>query len=276
MSQIWIYSLVSVLIVSLTSFLGVLTIVFKQHYLKGFLLFMVSFAAGTLLGDVFLHLLPELIAEHGFSLSIGINIIVGILIFFVLEKVIHWRHCHMTGARDHHHSLAVMNLVGDGIHNFIDGILIAGSFMLSIPVGIATTIAVIFHEIPQEMGDFGVLLHAGMKVKKAILMNFLTALSSVLGVLFILLLGMEPETLVEIIIPITIGGFLYIANADLIPELHKDVKVKNSIIQLISFVVGVALMAGMLFLPFAEAGHGHAGHEHGIGHSLEEVYEHST
>lgn len=271
MSQIWIYSLLSVLIVSLTSFLGILTIVFKKYYLKGFLLFMVSFAAGTLLGDVFLHLLPELIARQGFSMSIGLNIILGILIFFVLEKFVHWRHCHLSGTRDHTHSLAVMNLVGDAVHNFIDGILIAGSFMLSIPVGIATSVAVIFHEIPQEMGDFGVLLHSGMKIKKALFLNFLSALSAVIGVIFVLAIGIDADTMVELIIPITIGGFLYIANADLIPELHKDVKVTHSIIQLISFIVGVALMASMIFIPFMEAGHNHAGNDHdGHSHEIEE------
>ncbi len=261
MTQIWIYSLVSVLIVSLTSLLGILTIVFKQHYLKGFLLFMVSFAAGTLLGDVFLHLLPELIETKGFGMTLGINIILGILIFFALEKFVHWRHCHLSGTNDHTHSLATMNLVGDAVHNFIDGVLIAGSFLLSIPVGIATTVAVIFHEIPQEMGDFGVLLHSGMKVKKALFFNFLSALSAFLGVLLVLGIGIDAETIVEFIIPITIGGFIYIANSDLIPELHKDVKVKNSILQLLSFIIGVALMAGMLFIPFAEAGHGHNGNE---------------
>ena len=262
MTQIWIYSLISVFVVSCTSFVGALTIVFKKHYLKGFLLFMVSFAAGTLLGDVFIHLLPELIAERGFSISVGINIIIGILIFFILEKVVHWRHCHLTGTRDHTHSLAVMNLVGDGVHNFIDGVLIAGSFMFSIPVGLATTVAVVFHEIPQEMGDFGVLLHAGMKPKRALFMNFLSALTAVLGVLVILATGVDAETTAEVIIPITIGGFLYIANTDLIPELHKDVAIKNSFIQLISFIVGVALMVGMLFIPFAEAGHSHDSGQH--------------
>ena len=210
---------------------------------------MVSFAAGTLIGDVFLHLLPELIERDGFSLTIGLNIILGILIFFVLEKGIHWRHCHHSDAKEHVHPLAMMNLVGDAAHNFIDGILIAGSYMLSIPVGIATTVAVLFHEIPQEMGDFGVLMHSGMKVKKALFLNFLSALASIVGVLLVLGAGFEAEVIIEYIIPITIGGFLYIANADLIPELHKDVKVKNSILQLVSIIFGVALMAGLLFLP---------------------------
>lgn len=250
MSQVWIYSLVSVLIVSCASVFGVLTIVFRQYYLKGFLLFMVSFAAGTLLGDVFLHLLPELISECRFSLAIGLNIILGILIFFALEKVIHWRHCHLPETKEHTHPLAMMNLVGDALHNFIDGALIAGSYLLSLPVGIATTIAVLFHEIPQEMGDFSVLLHSGMKVKKALFLNFMSALSAFLGLLLVLAVGVDVQTTVKVIIPITIGGFLYIANADLIPELHKDVKVSNSIIQLFSIILGVAVMGGLLFLPF--------------------------
>ncbi len=203
---------------------------------------MVSFAAGALLGDVFIHLLPELVEESHFTLSTSLYILLGILLFFVLEKILHWRHCHHTATKSHTHPLGTMNLVGDAVHNFIDGALIAGSYMLSIPVGIATTIAVIMHEIPQEMGDFGVLLHSGMKVKKALLFNFLTALSAVLGALMILGLGINNEGLIEVIIPITIGGFLYIANADLIPELHKDVKIKNSIIQLISFLVGIGIM----------------------------------
>lgn len=156
----------------------------------------------------------------------------------------------MSGTKDHAHPLAVMNLVGDAVHNFIDGILIAGSFMLSIPVGIATTVAVIFHEIPQEMGDFGVLLHSGMKVKKALFFNFLSALFAFVGVVLVLGIGIDAGTIIEFIIPITIGGFLYIANADLIPELHKDVKIRNSVIQLFSIIFGVALMAGLLFLSF--------------------------
>jgi len=246
MGQVWIYSLVSVVFVSLVSLVGILTIAVKRDYLKGFLLFMVSFAAGALLGDVFFHLLPQLIDKTGFTLLTGFYILLGILLFFILEKVMHWRHCHLTATSGHAHPLAVMNLVGDAVHNFIDGVLIAGSYLLSIPVGIATTVAVLFHEIPQEMGDFGVLLHSGMKAKKALFLNFISALASVFGVLLILGLGLDAQVMVESIIPITIGGFLYIANADLIPELHKDVKVKNSLIQLLSFVVGIAVMAALL------------------------------
>lgn len=248
MSQVWIYSLVSVVLVSLISLVGILTLALKRDYLKGFLLFFVSFAAGTLLGDVFFHLLPELIMEQGFSLMTGFYILLGILIFFILEKIMHWRHCHLAATQGHAHPLAMMNLVGDAVHNFIDGVLIAGSYLLSIPVGIATTVAVIFHEIPQEMGDFGVLLHAGMSAKKALFLNFISASASFLGVLLILGFGINGSMVVETIIPITIGGFLYIANTDLIPELHKDVDISNSFIQLLSFVVGIALMASLLLL----------------------------
>ncbi len=242
MTPIWIYTLISVLIISLLSFAGILVIAVKQSYLKKFLLFFVSFAAGAMLGDVFLHLLPELAEEHGLTLTSSMLILAGIAGFFVLEKILHWRHCHMSATKDHHHPLATMNLVGDGIHNLIDGILIAGSYMLSIPVGIATTIAVALHEIPQEMGDFGVLLHAGMKVKKAMLFNFLISLTSALGALLVLFSGLGAETVTQYAIPVTIGGFLYIANADLIPELHKEVKPKKSLFQLISFLAGIGIM----------------------------------
>lgn len=248
MSQVWLYTLISVLIISLISLVGILIIVLGQKQIKSFLLFMVSFAAGAMLGDVFIHLLPELVEETGFEISTSIYILAGILIFFILEKILHWRHCHHTATQSHTHPLAVMNLVGDAIHNFIDGALIAGSYLLSIPVGIATTIAVILHEIPQEMGDFGVLLHSGMKIKKALAFNFITALTAILGALIVLGLGVSGHNVTDKIIPITIGGFLYIANADLIPELHKDVVVKNSVIQLISFLVGVGVMFLLTFM----------------------------
>ena len=253
MSTIWFYTLTSVLIVSLASFVGALIIVLRQNSIKAILLFMVSFAAGAMLGDVFIHLLPEMVGEGHFTLASSLLVLAGILVFFILEKILHWRHCHMTATASHTHPLAFMNLVGDAVHNFIDGILIAGSYLVSLPVGIATTVAVLLHEIPQEMGDFGVLLHAGMKPKKALLFNFLSALTAVVGALLVLVLGLGGHESVEMIIPVTIGGFLYIANADLIPELHKEVKIGNSVIQLISFLLGVGVMAALLFLPM---GHG--------------------
>lgn len=250
MTDVWFYTLISVGVVSVLSLVGAVIMIINQKIIKKFLIFMVSFAAGAMLGDVFIHMLPELVEEGGFTLVTSIYILCGILIFFILEKIVHWRHCHMTAVKDHTHPLAFMNLVGDAVHNFIDGILIAGSFMLSIPVGIATTIAVILHEIPQEMGDFGVLLHAGMKPRKALLFNFLSALTAVAGALIILFIGAKNVEIVEMIIPITIGGFIYIANADLIPELHKETKISISVLQLMSFLAGAGIMFVLLYLPF--------------------------
>lgn len=267
MNEIWIYTLVSVFLVSALSLLGAITIVINQKSIKRILIFLVSFAAGAMLGDVFLHMLPELAQENALNLMSSFYILLGIVIFFILEKIIHWRHCHLSATKDHTHPLALMNLVGDGVHNLIDGMLIAGSFMMSIPIGFATTIAVILHEIPQEMGDFGVLLHSGMKPKKALFLNFLIALTAVAGALFILILGRNIDV-TGVIIPITIGGFLYIANADLIPELHKETKISQSLIQLFSFAIGVSIMFSLLFLPF----HGHEHADEEIDHHAEEIH----
>ncbi len=271
MSQALTYSLISVGIISLVSFVGIVTIALKKKYLKSILLFLVSFAAGALLGDVFLHLLPELIHEHGFGVSTGLYVLTGILAFFILEKILHWRHCHLSGTEGHSHPLGTVNLVGGAFHNLIDGILVASSYALSIPVGIATTVAVILHEIPQEMGDFGVLLHSGMKTKKALLLNFASELLAFVGVFAVLGLAVNTEIVTTVLIPLTIGGFLYIANADLIPELHKDVNPRNSLVQLISFLLGVGIMWGLLLSPLHDLAHG--GHDHDHGHAAEETHE---
>ncbi|MFC1810977.1 ZIP family metal transporter [Patescibacteria group bacterium] len=249
MNEVWIYTLCAVIFVSLLSLIGAAVMIIKQKFIKKILILMVSFAAGAMLGDVFLHMIPELAHEGNLNLNTSMLILAGILIFFILEKIIHWRHCHLTACKDHTHPLAFMNLVGDAVHNFIDGILIAGSFMMSVPIGIATTIAVVLHEIPQEMGDFGILLHSGMKPRKALMFNFLSALTSVAGALIVLFIGTNIDV-AGVIIPITIGGFLYIANADLIPELHKETKVSQSFFQIISFIIGAGIMYLLLFLPF--------------------------
>ncbi len=250
MSQVWILTIVSVIVVSLISLVGAVILVLKQSRIKSLLTFLIAFAAGAMLGDVFIHLLPELVRGGNFGLFSSAFILLGILLFFILEKILHWRHCHLTATESHTHPLAFMNLVGDAVHNLIDGALIAGSFLLSVPVGIATTIAVILHEIPQEMGDFGVLLHSGMKPGRALVFNFLSALTAVIGACLVLAFGVGEGSIESAIIPITIGGFLYIANTDLIPELHKEVAIKKSLIQLLSFLVGVGIMFMMLFLPF--------------------------
>jgi len=248
MSKVFIYSMISVAIVSLISFTGIVILLIKQAYLKKILLFFVSFAAGALLGDVFIHIIPELVESGEFNINTSLCILGGIVLFFVLEKILHWRHCHLSATNDHTHPLAHINLIGDTIHNFTDGVIIAGSFLISIPVGIATSVAVILHEIPQELGDFGILLHSGMSVRRALFFNFLTALSAVVGAIFILILNPDFDTVIQFILPFAAGGFLYIASTDLIPELHKDVKPLNSAIQLFSLLSGMGVMLNLLNL----------------------------
>jgi zinc and cadmium transporter len=247
MISIWIYSLVSVFLVSLIAIIGIVTLSIKADKLKKVLIYMVSFSAGALLGDAFIHLLPEL-AEKGLTLNYSITILSGVLLFFTLEKVVHWRHCHMPITKTHVHPFAYMNLFGDALHNFIDGLIVAGSYLISIPAGIATTIAVIFHEIPQEIGDFGVLVHGGFTKGRAIFLNFITALTAILGALFALVLNNFIGNIENYLISLAIGGFLYIAGSDLIPELHKETKISVSLIQILTFILGIIVMMALLLL----------------------------
>lgn len=249
MSTIWIYSLLSVAVVSLISLVGILTLSIKLERLRKILIYLISFSAGALIGDAFIHLLPEIVEESGgFEVKISLYVISGIVISFVIEKFIHWRHCHLPITAEHKHPFAWMNLFGDSMHNLIDGMIIGAAYLVSIPVGIATTIAVILHEIPQEIGDFGVLIHGGFSVKKAIFLNFLTALTAVIGTVVVLIFGSYAENAVFFLIPFAAGNFIYIASTDMIPELHKETAVSKSIGQLISFALGVCVMLLLLLL----------------------------
>jgi zinc and cadmium transporter len=242
----FIYALISVLAVSLVSLIGVATLGLNSGRLKKVLLLLVSFAAGALLGDVFLHLLPEL-AEEGITLALSFTLLGGIGFSFIVEKFIHWRHCHIPSSQEHVHPVATMNLVGDGVHNFIDGLIIAASYLVSVPTGLATTFAVFLHEIPQEIGDFGVLLHAGYTHKKALFMNFLLALTSVFGVILVFAFG-NLQFAIPFLAAFAAGNFIYIAGSDLIPELHKEVGIKSALYQLIALALGVSVMAALLLL----------------------------
>ncbi|MBN2058194.1 MAG: ZIP family metal transporter [Candidatus Saganbacteria bacterium] len=240
--MIWLYTIISVLIVSLISFVGVLGLALRKNLLQNILHLLVSLSAGALMGGVFFHLIPEASEKIGFSVNLAVYILSGILLFFMLEKLICWRHCHIVTSEEHPHPFAFMNLIGDALHNFIDGMIIAGTYLVSIPLGISTTLAVIFHEIPQEIGDFGVLVHGGFGRLKALMLNFASALTAVLGALVILALNIEVETIGQVLVPLTAGGFLYIATSDLIPELRKDIKPLNSLLQLIFIIIGLGIM----------------------------------
>jgi zinc and cadmium transporter len=244
----WVLTIVSVITISAISLLGILFLWMTDKKLKKAFMYLVSFAAGGLLGDVFLHLMPEMI-ETGFETVTALILIAGILVSFGVERFLQWRHCHIPTSGEHPHSFAYMNLFGDSVHNLIDGLIVAGSYLASIPLGIATTIAVIFHEIPQEMGDFSVLIYGGFTKKKALTFNFLTALTAVIGAVIALALGSYLEGVVPLLIPFAAGNFIYIAGSDLIPELRKDSpEPKKSAMQLVSLVLGVVPMVLLLLL----------------------------
>ncbi len=249
MATVWTYTLASVILVSIVSLIGVITLAVTAARIKKVLLYLISFSAGALFGDVFFHLLPEAAEEAGgFTIRLSLYVLSGIVLLFIVEKIIRWRHCHVHMDAPHHHPFAWMNLIGDGIHNFIDGIIIGASYLASVPIGIATTLAVVLHEIPQELGDFGVLLHGGFSRTKALFFNFLTALTAVLGAIVALLLSTTTEHLTSFMIPFAAGSFLYIAGSDLIPELHKDAESRESMLQLGMFLFGIAIMAALLMV----------------------------
>ena len=228
--MIIVYTLISVIAISLISFIGALALMFKRDFLHKSIFILVSLAVGALLGDVFVHIIPEVYENMGDPTTISFLIIGGILIFFIPEKVLHWHHHTLEHAEEHAHPVGKMVLMGDGVHNFIDGLMVAASYMVSIEVGIATTIAVILHEIPQEIG------------------NFLSALTAIAGAALALVFGSVTEEFALWLLPITAGGFIYIALSDLIPELHKEQRAGQGIIQVIAIVVGVASMAVLLAL----------------------------
>ncbi len=237
----WLYTLASVVFVGTMSLLGVIGLSVDPARLERVSLTLVAIAAGGLLGDAFLHLLPESLEQIGSATRVFHYVMSGLLLFFVLEKMLRWRRFEVH--RHHVRPIVAINIVGDGLHNIIDGMLIAASYLFSLSLGITTTIAVVMHEIPQELGDFGILIHGGLSVRRALLYNFLSALSAVLGAVIVLLVGQRAVTFTETLIPITAGGFLYLALSDLVPELmHKDSGPRASLEQFAWMLLGVAVM----------------------------------
>jgi zinc and cadmium transporter len=224
---------------SLISFVGVVSLALNDKILNKILLVLIGLSAGALMGGAFLHLLPEAV-EGSSGLNVYLIVLVGFILFFLIEKVLHWRHCH-KGKCDVH-TFHYMNLVGDSIHNFIDGLIMAASYVVSLPLGITTTIAIATHEIPQEIGDFGVLLYGGFSRRKAIMMNFLVALTAVFGGLVGFLVSSYVESIVLYILPFAAGGFIYIAATDLVPEIRKELDMKKYMATLLVFICGILIM----------------------------------
>lgn len=243
-------------VVCLFSLVGISALSLKEKTLHNILFILIAFSAGSILGTAYFDLLPEALEIVDESI-VFIQITLGFVLFFFLERFIYWYHGHghetdipaEIGDRKVTTSFAYLNLIGDGIHNFVDGMIIAVSFFIGFPVGLATTIAVTFHELPQEMGDYGILVYAGFKRGRALLLNFVVALAVVLGGIFAILFIETVKTLSGFLLSFSAGGFIYLAASELIPELHEEKKFKRSVIQFIIFILGIALVwsLGIIF-----------------------------
>ena len=237
--------LLFVVIVSLLSLIGIFSLLLKENVLEKTTYILVAFAAGSLLGVAFLDLIPEVVESN--IEGIFLYVLFGIILFYLLERVIFWRHCH-KGICDVH-VFTHLNIIGDAVHNFIDGAIIAAGFLVSVPLGITTSIAVIFHEIPQEIGDFAVLIYGGFSKAKALFFNFLSSLTAFAGAILTFYFASKIEIAIPYLLAFAAGGFIYIASSDLIPELHKEKDFKRSFIQLIVFFIGILTIyvVGLIF-----------------------------
>ena len=234
------------LFVSLISLSGIL-LLFKKENKASFLKGLISLAAGALLGVSFFELLPEAVETSSFEPHLVFTVVlISILFFFLLERVFHWHHCrceeHGEPSSDDKSDIIAINLIGDSIHNFVDGALIASAFLLDTHSGILVTAAVILHEIPQEISDFGVLLYAGLSKKKAIIYNLASAMIAVVGALVFYFCGNFIEGFIPLAIAFAAGNFIYLSTADLIPELHHENKQKNIFYHSLWLLIGVAVV----------------------------------
>ncbi len=235
--------LIATLLLTLASLSGALVLSMRPERVTRISAWLVAFASGSLIGGAFFHLVPE-------SLRLGNStfpmLVAGILSFFALEKFLCWQHCHE--ARCEVHNFTYLNLVGDCIHNFVDGLIIAGAFLVSVEVGIVTTAVVLFHEVPQEIGEFGVLTYGGFSAGRAVLINGLTGATAIFGGLLGYLFSTHVRALQPLLLPFAAGAFAYIALADLIPELHRRRRLGESAVQFALMIVGTLLLWAARYL----------------------------
>ena len=232
----FIWAIGASIVVSLISLIGIVTLLFKEKRLNEILIPLIGFSAGGLIGGAFLHLLPEAL-EQTESHAVFYYLILGFISFFILEKYLHWRHCHNGICAIH--TFTYLNLIGDGVHNFTDGLVIGASFLVSINFGLITTLIIIIHEIPQEIGDFGVLVYGGFSRLKALYCNFIIALTCIIGTIAGYFISVMVQNFSLFLLPFTAGGFIYIGACDLVPELHKQQNFKKSVSSLLAFLCGI-------------------------------------
>lgn len=245
-----IYILIATFLISAIAFIGVLALFLKQEILNKILLALVSFSAGGLIGGAFLHLLPESIERVGLDrlLEVFLFLIFGFSVFFILEQFINWHHHHDCVSCEKVAPFSYLVLISDGVHNFIDGLVIAASFIISFPVGLITVLAVILHEIPQEIGDFGVLIYGGFKRSRALFLNFLSGLVAMAGGIIGYFLSGEIGDSIVFLLPFAAGNFIYIAASDLIPEIKQKKQSQDCILCFFIFLLGIILMLLFKFL----------------------------
>jgi zinc and cadmium transporter len=244
MGQVWFYSVLSIFLVSITSLIGILFLIINKKIFDRIQTLLVSFAIGSLLGGAILHLIPESMEHKGNEIA-PMLVLFSILAFFILEKYFHV-HRHHHPEEKQIKSFGPLNLFADAMHNFLDGILIAAAYSVDIHTGIIATVAILAHEIPQEIGDFAVLVQAGYTKNKALFFNFLSALSALVGGILVLIFPSINENYSHYILPLAAGGFIYIALADLVPELNIPQSAKKAISQVVAVLLGLTLMWLML------------------------------
>ncbi len=257
--EILLYIILATLAVSLISFIGILVLFFSEKILEKILLILVSLASGGLLGGAFFHLIPESVHEFGDDKLLNLFgfVLFGFVLFLLIEQLLHWHHYHhIHGSIKEQEKcikkkpVAYLILVADGVHNFIDGLIIAAAFVVNPVVGVITTIAVALHEIPQEIGDFGILVYGGFKKVKALIFNFISASTIIVGGIVGFLVAESVEGVMVYLLPIAAGGFIYIAASDLVPEIKHGKKGARMVINFLVFLLGIAMMYILRMLPF--------------------------
>lgn len=243
--SVFIWIITSTIAMSLIAWVGLFTLFLKENLLKKIILPLVAFSAGALLGGAFLHMIPEAINKVGSSLYIFLWLLFGFSLFFLLENFIQWHHCHKPPS-EHKRPVTYLILIADGIHNFIGGLAIAGAFVVDIKVGIVTWLACAAHEVPQELGDFGILIHGGWNKKKALIFNFFSALTIIFGGVIAYFLSTKID--ITFLLPFAAGNFIYIASSDLIPEIKHETNIKNNLIHFFAFITGILLILAVRFI----------------------------
>ncbi len=236
----WI--ILALLLNSLIGLIGVFSLLVRRKKLDKIIFPLVSFTAGVLFGGGFYHLFVESLDELGVVSSVN-WFTVGFILFFILEKGLKWHHCHLLKCKVH--PFSYMIFLGDAIHNLIDGIVISLTFLVDVNLGIITTLLIIAHEVPQELGNFATAIYGGMEKRKAILFTFLSQLTCIVGGLLGYYL-MSDELFLPLL-PIAAGGFIYIATSDLVPELHREVNLKKSILSFTLFILGLIFIISLRF-----------------------------